>query len=427
VWHNVPCENCQQRKVGVTVSIAVRNPFDSSAQGPSSKERTSIDRTGGAMDFQAIARFARDAFVPTIAAHIIIASSLAFISPHATSIRIAASAVTAALCFEAIRRCNKGTSEESSYADYMFGLAFHTNCYLVLLNLSPPSSLMTTWQRLQWGTNALFSPRMGTKPYRRDLPNTTKREFLMGRMTVAIVIGTFWLYIRDGLRFYPGDLGPDDWDSRKTYMTFGLLNGTLTFRDLWFRVVLAFYAYSGSALTICGAHTVCALIAVGVFDSPLQGWSPLFGDITQAYTLRRWYSHFWHKAMRKAFTIHAVVVTEKGLGLRKHTIPGRSVIVLLSFLFSGIMHSVTSWRSGPCSDHFAPVRSFMLFGIFILLEQAVQSGYLEVHRRLRIPWTHLEVVFWRLFGHCWVVFFLLEFTITSAYTNLQCVWRLDEV
>jgi hypothetical protein len=88
---------------------------------------------------------------------------------------------------------------------------------------------------------------------------------------------------------------------------------------------------------------------------------------------------------------------------------------------------VTSWHSGPCSDHFAPVRSFMLFGIFILLEQAVMSAYLEVYRRLRIPWTGLELVFWRLFGRCWVVFFLLEFTITSAYTNLQCVWSLDEV
>jgi hypothetical protein len=427
VWHSASSRNFQQRKVGVTVSIAVGGLSDISAQGPSSKERASIDRTDAAMDLQAIAHFARDAFLPTVTAHIIIASSLAFISPHATSIRIAASVVTAALCFEAIRRCNKRTSEESSYADYMFGLAFHTNCYLVLLNLSPPSDLTTTWQRLQWGTNALFSPRMGTKPYRRDPPSTTKREFLMRRITTAIAIGTFWLYIREGLRFYPCDLGPEDWDSRKTYMTPGILNGTLTLRDLWFRVVLAFYAYSGSALTICGAHTVCALIAVGIFDSPLQDWPPLFGNITQAYTLRRWYSHFWHKAMRKAFTIHAVVVTEKGLGLRKHTIPGRSVIVLLSFFFSGVMHSVTSWHSGPCSDHFAPVRSFMLFGIFILLEQAVMSAYLEVYRRLRIPWTGLELVFWRLFGRCWVVFFLLEFTITSAYTNLQCVWSLDEV
>jgi hypothetical protein len=421
VWHSASCADIQQRQVGMAAINLSYTP-----QGPSGKERTSTDRTDAAMDFQAIAQFARNAFLPTIAAHITTASSLAFISPQATSIRIAASAVTAALCFEAIRRCNGGTSEQSSYADYMFGLAFHTNCYLVLLNLSPPSSLTTTRQRLQWGTNALFSPRMGTKPYRRDSPNTTKGQFLMNRMTLAVVIGTFWLYIRDGLRFYPDDLGPDDWDSTKTYMTPGLLNGTLTFRDVWLRVVLAFYAYSGSALTICGAHTVCALIAVGIFDSPLQDWPPLFGDITQAYTLRRWYSHFWHKAMRKAFTIYAVFVTEKGLGLRKHTIPGRSVIVLLSFFFSGIMHSVTGWHSGPCSDHFAPVRSFLLFGIFILLEQAVMSAYLEAHRRLQIPWTDLELVFWRLFGHCWVIFFILEFTITSSYRSLQCAWALDE-
>lgn len=379
------------------------------------------------MDFQAIVQFARNAFLPTVAAHIIIASSLAFVSPYATTARLAASAMTAVICFEAIRRCNKDTSESSSYADYMFGLAFHTNCYLVLLNLSPPSNLKTAWQKLQWGTNALFSPRMGTKPYRRDPPTTTRKQFLTRRLTVALAIGALWIYIRDGSRFYPEDLEPSDWHPSKTYMTPALLNGTFTLRDFWLRAVIAFHAYSGSALTICGAHTVCALIAVGVFDSPLQAWPPLFGDVTQAYTLRRWYSHFWHKAMRKAFTIHAVVATEKRLGLRKHTILGRSVIVLLSFFFSGIMHSVTGWKSGPCSDHFAPVRSFTLFGVAILFEQAVQSAYLEAHRRLRVPWSDLELVFWRLFGHCWVAFFLLEFTITSAYTRLQCTWPLDEI
>lgn len=377
------------------------------------------------MDFHAIAQFANNTILPTIVAHIIIASSLAFISPYAICTRLAASAVTAALCFETIRRCHRDTYEETSYADYMFGLAFHTNCYLVLLNLSPPPGLKSTWRRLQWGTNALFSPRMGTKPHRRDPPTTTKREFLTRRMTTAIAIGILWLYIRGGDQFYPKNLGPSDWHPSKNHMTPQIINGTFTFRDLWFRVVLAFYAYSGSALTICGAHTVCALIAVGIFNSPLQDWSPLFGDITQAYTLRRWYSHFWHKAMRKAFTVHAVVVTEKGFGLRRHTIPGRSVILLLSFLFSGIMHSVTGWESGPCSDHFAPVRSFMQFGIFILLEQAVQSAYLEAHWRLRVPWTDLELFFWRLFGHCWVAFFILEFNISSAYTNLECVWQLD--
>lgn len=309
----------------------------------------------------------------------------------------------------------------------MFGMAFHTNCYLVLLNLSPPSTLTTAWQKLQWGVHALFSPRMGTKPYRRDPPETTKRDFLLRRFTVLVCIGAVWLYIRDGYHFYPKDLGPADWQLSKTYMTPQILNGTFTFRDFWFRAVLCFYSYSGSALCICGGHTICALVAVGIFDSPLQSWPPLFGDITQAYTLRRWYSHFWHKAMRKAFTIHAVMVTERCFGLRKHTIAGRSIIVLLSFLFSGIMHSITGWQTSPCSNNLGPVRTFMLFGIFILLEQAVLSAYLVAHERLGIPWTKAEMVFWRMFGYCWVAFFLMELTISASYSFFRCGWALDDV
>ena len=379
------------------------------------------------MYVQAIARFTKQVFLPTLAAHILLATTLAFVPSKDVAFRSAISIAIAAICMESIRRCEKDSYEESTYADYMFGMAFHTNCYLVLLNLSPPSTLETAWEKLQWGTNALFSPRMGTKPYRRDPPATTKKQFLQRRFTVAICIGTLWLYIRDGNQFYPKDVGPEYWLPSKTYMTPQIVNGTFTLRDFWFRAVLCFYSYSGSALTLCLGHTICALVAVGFLDSPLQGWPPLFGDITEAYTLRRWYSHFWHKAMRKAFTIHAVVVTEKISGLRKHTIAGRSIIVLLSFFFSGVMHTVTGWQTGPCANHFAPLRAFMLFGVFILLEQAVISAYFVVHEKIGIPWTKAEIVFWRAFGYFWVVFFIMEFTVSSAYSQLRCTMALDEI
>ena len=396
------------------------------------RRRLKLSRTAGGckadrliMDVQAVTRFAQQVFVPTLTAHTLLAVSLAYIPSGNTHIRSAISAVIAAICMETIRRCGRDTYEESSYADYMFGMAFHTNCYLVLLNLSPPSTLKTAWEKLHWGIDALFSPRMGTKPYRRDPPGRTRRGFLLRRFTVLVCIVSLWLYIRDGDRFYPKDLEPEDWRPSKTYMMPQIINGTLTFRDIWFRAVMCFYAYSGSALCICGGHTICALIAVGILNSPLQSWPPLFGDIREAYTLRRWYSHFWHKAMRKAFTIHAVVVTEKCLGLRKHTVAGRSIIVLLSFLFSGIMHSITGWQTRPCSDNFAPVRIYELFGIFILLEQAVLSAYFMVHERTGIPWTKAEMVFWRLVGYVWVAFFLMEITVSSSYSSLRCVLALD--
>jgi hypothetical protein len=377
------------------------------------------------IDIPAIVRFTKRVFVPTLTTHVLLAFALASIPTRNTAFRSVVSAIIAAICMEAIRRCAKDNYEQASYADYMFGMAFHTNCYLVLLNLSPPPTATTPLQKLQWGLNALFSPRMGTKPYRRDPPETTKRQFLLRRLVVAITIITIWLYIRNGDHFYPPAIGPKDWALSKTYMTPQILAGTFTLRDFWFRAVLCLYSYSGSALCICGAHTICALIAVGIFDSPLQSWPPLFGDIREAYTLRRWYSHFWHKAMRKAFTIHAVVVTEKCFGLRKYTVAGRSVIVLLSFLFSGIMHSITGWTSNPCGDNFGPVRTFMLFGVFILIEQAVLSGYCAAHEKLGVPWTGVERVFWRALGYVWVAFFMMELTISPSYKFLRCVWELE--
>lgn len=124
--------------------------------------------------------------------------------------------------------------------------------------------------------------------------------------------------------------------------------------------------------------------------------------------------------MRKAFTLHAVVVTERGLGLRKHTVAGRSYIVMLSFLFSGIMHTVTSDTSDPCCSRFAAVRLFLLFGVAILAEQVVQTGFWALRGLLGVPWTRWEGVFWRVVGYVWVGYFLLEVSVTDSIRFLRC-------
>jgi F0F1-type ATP synthase membrane subunit a len=98
------------------------------------------------MDVPAIIRFTKLVFVPTLTTHILLAFALAFIPTRNTTLRSAVSAIIAAICMEAIRRCAKDTYEQASYADYMFGMAFHTNCYLVLLNLSPPQTATTPLQ-----------------------------------------------------------------------------------------------------------------------------------------------------------------------------------------------------------------------------------------------------------------------------------------
>lgn len=90
------------------------------------------------------------------------------------------------------------------------------------------------------------------------------------------------------------------------------------------------------------------------------------------------------------------------------------------------MHSITGWQTRPCSDNLGPVRVYELFGIFILLEQAVLSAYLIVHDKIGIPWTKAEMVFWRIVGYFWVAFFVMEISMSSSYGLFRCLWELDD-
>lgn len=374
-----------------------------------------------------LVQFVANQFAPALVGHTITTTTLAFVPSTAHNTRLAASAITIALCMESIRRNPRQTYEEAGWADYMFGLAFHTNCYLVLLNLTPPATLTHPLQKLHWGINALFSPRMGTKPYRPYPPTTTKRQFLLRRLTLLTLLTAFWLYIRTGEAFYPPNLNSTDWTPAHTYLLPQLLTGTLTLRHLWLRTTLAFYSHAGSALVINGAHAFCSLVAVGIFNSPPASWPPLFGSLAQAYSLRRWYSHFWHQAMRRAFTIHAAAFTERVLGLRKATAAGRAAIVLGAFFLSGCMHAVTGWRAGMCEGGVRPVGTFLGFAVFMLLEQGVQGLFFGLRGRLGVPWTRWEEGVWRAVGFAWVVYFMLEFMVWGSFWDLQCMERMYEV
>ncbi|KAL1597924.1 hypothetical protein SLS60_008412 [Paraconiothyrium brasiliense] len=63
----------------------------------------------------------------------------------------------------------------------------------------------------------------------------------------------------------------------------------VTLRDVSVRAVAAIENAAGNFLTFSLYHDVCAIffIAVGLDES--WEWPPFFGNITEAYTMRRWY------------------------------------------------------------------------------------------------------------------------------------------
>lgn len=358
-----------------------------------------------------------DMLIPAVSAHIVLAFALAFAPRQAKHLRFSATALVAALCLETIRRKRPDSIEESDFGDYMFGLAVHASCHLLLKNLSPGSALRSKTQKLQWAIHALFSPRMDVQLSKRDPPNMTKAAFILRRSAVAALGLIAWAYVRAWV-LLPAEFGPWDVARSKDSMISQVLAGTYGLRELRIRAAFVVASHAGSALVINSAHCICAVFAVCVLDSPISEWPPLFGNIFEAYSVRRYYSHFWHKLMRKGFTLHSVILTEKVFALRKETWIGRAMVVILSFCISGMMHTITAWTPGPCQN-LRPLWSFVEIGLVILFEQGVQQVYQRLHRSLGVHWTKVELVWWRVFGCCWVIFYWLS-SAGPLYKDMRC-------
>jgi len=173
------------------------------------------------------------------------------------------------------------------------------------------------------------------------------------------------------------------------------------------------------SLLLIALHSVCAVVTVGLFNASPASWPPLYSSPLEAYTLRRFYGHFWHHLMRKAFIMNAAAITTSVLRLRKNTVGLRVCVVMLSFAISGLMHTASGWLPGPCG-RWRPLYVCLATGLAILAEQASHAGCVRVHTWLGLPWSRLERTLWYVIRYCWVGFWWLEVLSWSSFAATRC-------
>ena len=373
-----------------------------------------------------MASLAKGFIVPVIAAHAIAALTMMFIHPKDSGTRFTAVLAIAALCFQGIAGTDRSTDEGQMYAEYMFGFILHANCFLVLLQLSAPKLGKTYWQRFQWAFIALFSPR-------RKLPKSKKATksvpasliFVTLRVVQVLALGMASNYLihHDLLPFR---MQAFDITSDKDSLVVQLYHGTLTQRDLLVRAQMAFLPIVMPGLLLSIMHALCSAFAVLLLNSDPARWPPLFGNILDAWSVRRWYTHFWPQLMRKAFTLNASYLSLHVFKLRPASTAGKCCITMLSFAMSGFMHTVAGWRPGPCAS-WMPMWTYLATGVVILVERGVQTLYARhVHSRkgLAWRWSWWEVWGWRLVGYCWVLFWWLEVIPWATVPDTRCDWAV---
>ena len=201
--------------------------------------------------------------------------------------------------------------------EYIVGFIFHSSYWLCLAKLHPSPSTTSSSAKNWWAFNQVFNSRIdivylppfdGKNP--RYVPSRSKLFFsrlwdLIWLVGVIYVLDTFHLNIQ-----------PEDFMIEET----GFLDRifAITPREAIIRVYMVIHGYGLAYCALRAAHSAATCVALAYGDSP-QRWRPLFGSITDATTVRRWYSYVHFLAFARFYNLICFLDTSGITSCAKHS------------------------------------------------------------------------------------------------------------
>ncbi|ETS87869.1 hypothetical protein PFICI_01697 [Pestalotiopsis fici W106-1] len=231
--------------------------------------------------------------------------------------------------------------------------------------------------RLRYGFAVFFSWRFVKTPYQvKHLPQldpcllSSRRRYLW-HTTVTIAVCYLILDIMDSSsdaevasKFYSPD-------------KIGLFSrlGDITIEELFMRFFAAVGLCAGLVSFQRGVYSVVALVCVGSGLSASEDWPPFNGPILQAYSLRRFWSIFWHQINTHRLNTMSNYLLHDILRLQRGGPLVRYVRTWLIFLLSGVWHVAMDFSSGIAMEQSGALRFFSIQPLGIFIEDLILSRF----------------------------------------------------
>lgn len=182
----------------------------------------------------------------------------------------------------------------------------------------------------------------------------------------------------------------------------------VTLHDTKIRCVWAVLWAIGPYLTLEAAHAIFSILFVLVLrvDRP-SDWPPLFGPLSEAYNLRRFWSHFWHRILMRPYSNFGKLVSRKILGLSARSQHDNVCVAFSVFVLSGVAHAAAAWQLGD-ELWFLDIAWFILCFAAGATESIVSKSLCRCFLRSSKPvWlsSRRTAVLLRVAGFCWVFVF----------------------
>ncbi|RPD57428.1 hypothetical protein L227DRAFT_506900 [Lentinus tigrinus ALCF2SS1-6] len=238
---------------------------------------------------------------------------------------------------------------------------------------------------------------------------------VMSRITVPFQGRRQVWYMRQGLRFLLAYMVNDlceTWISmnRHVYPP-SLFNPTAHVvpenLKTWKRALGGFAYISRLYATIDMENIILAVVTVALGISSPDDWPDMFGSVSHAYTVRRFWGYTWHHMMQHHFRVWGMFVV-RALGIPRRTRLSSFVQLHVAFALSALQHAfgdlMVGWRFFGRSMPF-----FLLNGLAITIE----DQFLAAAKTLGVKQTLAT----KALGYIWVVSWFGWSLVTSRYVD----------
>jgi hypothetical protein len=173
-------------------------------------------------------------------------------------------------------------------------------------------------------------------------------------------------------------------------------------------------------LVLSAYHDFFAIIFIAVGLDQSWEWPPLFGQITQVYSMRRFWSLFWHRLVYRSFHSHSIKISS-WFGVEQRTLSSRFINNFLVFFLSGLMHGLVLRQFGVECAWRGSMEHYLLQPVAFMLEGVVQHywGRFRRNKLSRIQPSVLSALE-RIVGYTWVLVWLIWEAPMRNFTLIHC-------
>ncbi|EEA20522.1 hypothetical protein TMatcc_000506 [Talaromyces marneffei ATCC 18224] len=287
------------------------------------------------------------------------------------------------------------------------------------------SANSTILERFLWGFSQSIAWRHVNTPYQSkncppysysDPAYIPSRPWFVAR---SLVLGTICYLVIDVLNSQPPpENAAEVFGPSQVHFFTRLLSPTadpLKAEELGLRAMVTLVGYVSSYCLLNAISHLLGAFFVSIKINEVREWRPLFGRVSEIYSLRQFWGTFWHQNLRRMISEPVEFLAHKVLRLPKKGIVQRYLKIVLSFYLSGITHAVADISSTLSWGEQLTVEFFLIQALGIIIEDAVQAAWRLFSSDPRTETVTPPARWKRVVGALWVTLFLIWSTPRWVY------------